>query len=598
MDSDLPTSIGRLGVTALDCPDALALADFYNSILGGDLVPGDDDDWVEVHTPTGRLAFQQIDDHRRPTWPGGDVPQQAHVDIDVVDLDGAEAAVLRLGAEQGATQPRPDLVPGDDRPGGPPVLPRPRPLTGSGQRLAPAKRVAVGGEALVVGEREHRWGHPSERAGVGPGDGGALEEGVGGDPGRHVGEARRRQRRRAADHEVRRAERGVLADQDLAGVDQPVDDLVDHRLGNGDLEVLGSELVGDPDRDVERLDQDTASVRAERCSSSGGAHVGETGELSFEFGVDGVGERTGVGEQHDGAVGSVLGLDQQVGGQQCRVGAVVGDHQALGRAEQHHRRSSVALHLDLRDRHCRRARPDDLANLRDRLGAEAERRDAGRAVHPEHVGDAELAAHDEHGRIDLARSPGDRRHHERDRRHAGDHRRHGQLVGDARIARLARRREQPRRGDRRDLLADRQAGLALERPVGGLLHLRLVEGTQMGDRIVDGGVDVVGHRCPVELVGAHPEPVRRHLDPVEPAERVAHRCVATVADVVDQLADRASERGVEDVVDPATHQRVASGDVHVVPDLSAHDAHRVDANGDAVTAHRASARRRVPPSTG
>lgn len=108
MDSDFPTSIGRLGVTAFDCPDALALADFYNSIIGGDLVPGDDDGWVEVHTPTGRLAFQQIDDHRRPTWPGGDVPQQGHIDIDVQNLDGAEAAVLRLGAEKADTQPSPD----------------------------------------------------------------------------------------------------------------------------------------------------------------------------------------------------------------------------------------------------------------------------------------------------------------------------------------------------------------------------------------------------------------------------------------------------------------------------------------------------------
>lgn len=108
MDSDFPPSIGRLGVVALDCPDALALADFYNSILGGDLVPGNDADWVEVHTPTGRLAFQQIDDHRRPTWPDGDVPQQAHVDIDVPNLDAAEAAVLRLGATKAETQPRPD----------------------------------------------------------------------------------------------------------------------------------------------------------------------------------------------------------------------------------------------------------------------------------------------------------------------------------------------------------------------------------------------------------------------------------------------------------------------------------------------------------
>ncbi len=177
-------------------------------------------------------------------------------------------------------------------------------------------------------------------------------------------------------------------------------------VGDGDLEVFGSELVGDPDRDVERIDQDAAAVRAERRSRSGGANVGEPGELSFEFGVDGVGERIRVGEQHDGAVGAVLGLDQQVGGQQCRVGRVVGDHEALGRAEQHHRGDPVALHLDLRNGHGRRARPDDLAHLRDRVGAEAERSDARRAVDAEHVGDAELAAHHEHRRIDLARPPG------------------------------------------------------------------------------------------------------------------------------------------------------------------------------------------------
>ena len=66
----------------------------------------------------------------------------------------------------------------------------------------------------------------------------------------------------------------------------------------------------------------------------------------------------------------------------------------------------VTLHLDLSDGHGRRARPDDLAHLRDRVGTEAERRDAGRAVYAEHVGDAELAAHHEHRRIDLAGSPG------------------------------------------------------------------------------------------------------------------------------------------------------------------------------------------------
>ena len=103
----MQTEIGRLGLVAFDCPDALALADFYHSIVGGDIVPGDDDGWVELHTPTGRLGFQQIDGHRRPTWPAGDVPQQAHVDIDVQSLTDGERSVVRLGAEKADVQPDP-----------------------------------------------------------------------------------------------------------------------------------------------------------------------------------------------------------------------------------------------------------------------------------------------------------------------------------------------------------------------------------------------------------------------------------------------------------------------------------------------------------
>ena len=169
----------------------------------------------------------------------------------------------------------------------------------------------------------------------------------------------------------------------------------------------------------------------------------------------------------------MLGLDQQVGREADRVGAVVGDHDALGRPEQHHRGDSVALHLDLGERDGRRTRADDLADPRDRFGAETERGDAGRAVDAEHVVDAQLAAHHEHGGVDLAGAAGDRRHDERDRRDAGDDGRHGELVGDARIARLARRREQADRTDRGDLLADGQARFALDLPAAAALHLGL-----------------------------------------------------------------------------------------------------------------------------
>lgn len=100
--------IGRLDVVALDCPDPLALARFYQRIIGGALVEHPRGHWVEVHSADGRLAFQQVDDHRAPTWPEGPVPTQAHVDIDVDDLDTGEAAVLALGAAKAGTQPAPD----------------------------------------------------------------------------------------------------------------------------------------------------------------------------------------------------------------------------------------------------------------------------------------------------------------------------------------------------------------------------------------------------------------------------------------------------------------------------------------------------------
>ncbi len=99
--------IGRLDVAAFDCPDPSALAEFYRSIIGGRIVEHPHGGWFELHTPEGKVAFQQVDDHQRPTWPEGPVPQQAHLDIDLDDLDAGEAAVLDLGAIKADHQPEP-----------------------------------------------------------------------------------------------------------------------------------------------------------------------------------------------------------------------------------------------------------------------------------------------------------------------------------------------------------------------------------------------------------------------------------------------------------------------------------------------------------
>ena len=100
--------IGRLDATALDCDDPEALAAFYQSILGGEIYAIPDGRWVEVQTPYGTVACQRIERHRPPTWPDGDIPTQAHIDIAVDNLDEGERGVIELGARKAETQPSPD----------------------------------------------------------------------------------------------------------------------------------------------------------------------------------------------------------------------------------------------------------------------------------------------------------------------------------------------------------------------------------------------------------------------------------------------------------------------------------------------------------
>lgn len=98
-------AIARAPRTVLDCPDPLALANFYASLLGWKVIP-DGDGWVDVVGENGhRLEFQKVADYTPPKWPGQDVPQQMHVDVDVDDLDAAEKEVLKIGATKAEHQP-------------------------------------------------------------------------------------------------------------------------------------------------------------------------------------------------------------------------------------------------------------------------------------------------------------------------------------------------------------------------------------------------------------------------------------------------------------------------------------------------------------
>ncbi|MGH9133650.1 MAG: VOC family protein [Ilumatobacteraceae bacterium] len=98
-------AIARFSLVALDCPDHVALAEFYSAITGWE-IGRVDDDWTELRSGGGAtIAFQRAPGHVPPDWPTDQHPQQAHLDFDVDDLDVGEEQVLALGARKAEFQP-------------------------------------------------------------------------------------------------------------------------------------------------------------------------------------------------------------------------------------------------------------------------------------------------------------------------------------------------------------------------------------------------------------------------------------------------------------------------------------------------------------
>lgn len=83
---------------ALDTTNARVLAEFYRQLLGltyrqGDEPPAggtpDHADWLVLVDATGRraLAFQQVAQLERTTWPEPDIPMQMHIDFTVPSIE-------------------------------------------------------------------------------------------------------------------------------------------------------------------------------------------------------------------------------------------------------------------------------------------------------------------------------------------------------------------------------------------------------------------------------------------------------------------------------------------------------------------------------
>ena len=83
--------IGTWHALVFDCKDPDQLATFYQDLLGMIRVQ-DDGEFISIGDAPDRpaIAFARVDGYTPPDWPSQDLPQQAHIDVRVKDLDLAE----------------------------------------------------------------------------------------------------------------------------------------------------------------------------------------------------------------------------------------------------------------------------------------------------------------------------------------------------------------------------------------------------------------------------------------------------------------------------------------------------------------------------
>lgn len=89
------------GAVVLDCPDPMALANFYARLLGwAEATILYEGHWAKLTNPAGGLGieFQRAADYQPPTWPDPTRPQMMHLDLQVPDLAAAAEHAVAVGA--------------------------------------------------------------------------------------------------------------------------------------------------------------------------------------------------------------------------------------------------------------------------------------------------------------------------------------------------------------------------------------------------------------------------------------------------------------------------------------------------------------------
>ncbi len=87
-----------MDIVVLDTDDPPRMAEFYTTLLGWQ-IQHTSDDWITISGGgESKMAFQLALNHKPPTWPDNEVPQQLHLDLIVDDMEAASAYAVSIGA--------------------------------------------------------------------------------------------------------------------------------------------------------------------------------------------------------------------------------------------------------------------------------------------------------------------------------------------------------------------------------------------------------------------------------------------------------------------------------------------------------------------
>jgi len=92
------TQVSVLDIAIFDAPDIEKEGRFYAELTGWDVVR-QDAERSGLRAPNGQeIEFQRAPDHVAPQWPGQELPQQFHLDVQVADPKAQAERAIGLGA--------------------------------------------------------------------------------------------------------------------------------------------------------------------------------------------------------------------------------------------------------------------------------------------------------------------------------------------------------------------------------------------------------------------------------------------------------------------------------------------------------------------